>query len=325
MLDVRAHQRNRHHRHREHERDRCDHECRFSELELKLGFVTAEQFDAWVRPEDMTHPLADLKRLRHRSTSPALRERREAAGEGHAERANHSIPVARPSPDRAVASGATRGQLAAMSKLILVLSVMLAACSPVAVLNALAPRDGVITTSDIPYEPGPRHSLDVSCARQCRRAPVLVFIYGGGNWVRVEGKPRPLRQRRHGRPGHRDGHPGLSPVSPGQVPRLRRPARPRATAWTRANIARFGGDPHRIFLMGHSAGAQIATLLALDPEYLQAAGLAQRDICGVIGLAGPYDFLPLTEPLYQDIFGPEADWPRSQPIDYVTPQAPTGT
>jgi acetyl esterase/lipase len=77
-----------------------------------------------------------------------------------------------------------------------------------------------------------------------------------------------------------------------------------------------------MFFMGHSAGAQIATLLALDPAYLDAVGLSQRDVCGVIGLAGPYDFLPLTGAVYKEIFGPEAAWPRSQPINYVTPQAP---
>ena len=95
-----------------------------------------------------------------------------------------------------------------------------------------------------------------------------------------------------------------------------------AVAWTLANIRRFGGDPHRLFLMGHSAGAQIATLLALDPVYLQAQDVAPDTVCGVIGLAGPYDFLPLHDPELETIFGPEAERPRSQPINYVTPQAP---
>ena len=71
--------------------------------------------------------------------------------------------------------------------------------------------------------------------------------------------------------------------------------------------------------MGHSAGAQIATLLALDPEYLRAAGLTpERDVCGVIGLAGLYDFLPAASAEVKAVFGPEEAWPRSQPINYVT-------
>jgi acetyl esterase/lipase len=74
--------------------------------------------------------------------------------------------------------------------------------------------------------------------------------------------------------------------------------------------------------MGHSAGAQIATLLALDPVYLHAQDVAPDTVCGVVGLAGPYDFLPLHDPELETIFGPEAERPRSQPINYVTPQAP---
>jgi len=96
-----------------------------------------------------------------------------------------------------------------------------------------------------------------------------------------------------------------------------------AVAWAHANAARFGGDPHRLFLMGHSAGGQIAALLALDAGYLRSVHLSpERDVCGVIGLAAPYDFLPLETAELQAIFGPESEWPRSQPIDYVSAHAP---
>jgi acetyl esterase/lipase len=75
--------------------------------------------------------------------------------------------------------------------------------------------------------------------------------------------------------------------------------------------------------MGHSAGGQIATLLALDGSYLQADGLSpQRDVCGVIGLAGPYDFLPLHSATLKAIFGSESERQRSQPINFVSAQAP---
>ena len=75
--------------------------------------------------------------------------------------------------------------------------------------------------------------------------------------------------------------------------------------------------------MGHSAGGQIVALLALDASYLGAFNLApQRDICGVVGLAGPYDFLPLHSATLEQIFGPEAERPRSQSINFVSPQSP---
>ena len=95
----------------------------------------------------------------------------------------------------------------------------------------------------------------------------------------------------------------------------------RAAQWTAAHAAEFGADPNRLFLMGHSAGAHIAALLALDPRYLRAAG-ATPGIAGVIGLSGPYDFLPLLEADVQDMFGPPDLYPESQPINYVRSDAP---
>jgi acetyl esterase/lipase len=199
---------------------------------------------------------------------------------------------------------------------------LISACSPTAVLNALAPRDGIAVTSDIPYGDGPRHALDVYAPRETANpTPVVVFFYGG-NWdsgtkamYRFVGAVLAAR--------------GVLTVIPDYrlYPQVRFPDfiydAAGAIAWTRANAARFGGDPHRLFLMGHSAGAQIATLVALDSTYLRSVDLSpRRDVCGVIGLAGPYDFLPLHDAELQVIFGPEAERPRSQPINYVSPQAP---
>jgi acetyl esterase/lipase len=71
--------------------------------------------------------------------------------------------------------------------------------------------------------------------------------------------------------------------------------------------------------MGHSAGAYDAIMLGLDPRWLSAVGLDPgRDLRGIIGLAGPYDFLPLTSPRLQSIFGPSRQWPDTQPINHVT-------
>ena len=197
-----------------------------------------------------------------------------------------------------------------------------AACSPTAVLNALAPRDGIAVTRHIPYAGGVRHGLDVYAPQSSGMpAPVVVFFYGG-NWdsgakemYRFVGAALAAR--------------GVLTVIPDYrlYPQVRFPAfmedAAQAVAWTRANVARYGGDPRRLFFMGHSAGGQIATLLALDPTYLRSVGLSpSRNVCGVIGLAGPYDFLPLHDDELKIIFGPEAERPRSQPINYVSAQAP---
>jgi acetyl esterase/lipase len=95
----------------------------------------------------------------------------------------------------------------------------------------------------------------------------------------------------------------------------------RAAAWA-LTYARASGDEKRFFLMGHSAGAHLAALLALDPRYFSEVGVPAPPLAGVIGLSGPYDFLPLREADVQDMFGPPELYPLSQPINFVRADAP---
>ncbi len=78
------------------------------------------------------------------------------------------------------------------------------------------------------------------------------------------------------------------------------------------------GEQQPVFLMGHSAGAQIAALLSLDPALVEG----RERITGMIGLAGPYDFYPFSEDDHFDLFGPEEHYPQSQPVNFVRPDAP---
>ncbi|MEA2731474.1 MAG: hypothetical protein QOF70_5949, partial [Acetobacteraceae bacterium] len=178
---------------------------------------------------------------------------------------------------------------------------VLTACSPVAVLNALAPKAGVAETQDVRYAAGDRHQLDIYAPEGERSAPVIVFIYGGGWKDGNKGDYRFVAATLASR--------GFLTVVPDYrlFPSVRFPAFLRdnaaAVAWTKGNISRYGGDPGRIFLMGHSAGAYNVAMLTLDKQWLGADGLdADRDIAGTIGLAGPYDFLPLHDPELEDIF-----------------------
>jgi len=95
-----------------------------------------------------------------------------------------------------------------------------------------------------------------------------------------------------------------------------------AALWSAAHAKEYGGDPKRLYLMGHSAGAHLAAMVTLDPRYFAAAGQAAPPIAGVIGLSGPYDFLPLLEADVQDMFGPPPIYPESQPINFVRGDAP---
>jgi acetyl esterase/lipase len=95
-----------------------------------------------------------------------------------------------------------------------------------------------------------------------------------------------------------------------------------ATRWAAAHAENYGADPNRLYLMGHSAGAHIAALLTLDTRYLAAAGQPAPRISGLIGLSGPYDFLPLLELDVQEMFGPPSRYADSQPINFARPCAP---
>jgi acetyl esterase/lipase len=192
----------------------------------------------------------------------------------------------------------------------------LTACSPVAVLNALAPKAGVTETRDVRYAAGERHQLDIYAPEGERSAPVIVFIYAGGWKDGNKGDYRFVAATLASR--------GFLTVVPDYrlFPSVRFPAFLRdnaaAVAWTKGNISRYGGDPGRIFLMGHSAGAYNVAMLTLDKQWLGADGLdADRDIAGTIGLAGPYDFLPLHDPELEDIFAPAGDLRLSQPISFA--------
>jgi len=191
-------------------------------------------------------------------------------------------------------------------------------CKPFQALSLVARATGIAETADIPYAAGARHGLDVYSPGQAGAA-VVVFFYGGG-WATGD-------KATYRFVGASLAERGVVVVIPDYRlhPAVRFPAFEQdaaaAVAWARANAARFGGDPRRLFLMGHSAGAQIATLLALDPQYLQAEGLSQHDICGVIGLAGVYDVLPPTRQM-RAIFGRRTTWARWQPVNHVSPEAP---
>lgn len=93
-----------------------------------------------------------------------------------------------------------------------------------------------------------------------------------------------------------------------------------ATAWVAENIEAYGGDKDRIYLAGHSAGAHLAAMTLLDRNRLSPS--QHQQIAGFIGLAGPYDFLPLTEHYQEVLFGPPENYQRTQPIHYVTGAEP---
>ncbi len=94
-----------------------------------------------------------------------------------------------------------------------------------------------------------------------------------------------------------------------------------AVAWVQQHAQEFGGDPHRVVLMGHSAGAHTAAFLALNRDFLAKRGAKLEWIAGLVGLSGPYVLAPNTRALNRIFAAPwgESDW---QPVRFVTSQAP---
>ena len=203
---------------------------------------------------------------------------------------------------------------------VLVLTWLLSSCSGPGLLNAVAPSQGITVTTGVSYGEGPRHKLDLYKPAQAH-APVVVFLYGG-SWKSGD-------RSTYGFAGSAFADRGFLTVVPDYrvYPEVRYPAfiddAAAAVAWTKAHIAEYGGDPDRVFLIGHSAGAQIAAMLTLDKAFLGRVGLdPDRDVAGMIGLAGPYDFLPLNDPDLDDIFAPAGELRKTQPIHYARAGAP---
>lgn len=149
-------------------------------------------------------------------------------------------------------------------------------------------------------------------------APVIVFFHGGG-WVKGT-------RGEYGWAARAYASKGFVVVVPDyrKVPQVRFPAfiedGADAVRWTKDNIARFGGDPERIAVAGHSAGGHIVAMLTLDPQWLAKAG-APGAIKAAVGLSGPYDFYPFTGRAIAAM----SAWPRpqeTQPLAYARKDAP---
>lgn len=213
-----------------------------------------------------------------------------------------------------MASAGRRGLLASA---VAFATAPLAGCSWTGVLAAATPSDAR-EHADLPFGDDPRQRLDVYVpAGQPPAAgwPVVVFFYGGswngGSRSTYRFVGRALASR------------GMLAVIPDYrvYPQVRYPEflrdGARALSWTCRQLGGYGGDPARLVVAGHSAGAYNAAMLALDPRWCAEAGVPPGALAGFCGLAGPYDFLPIGNPDVKPVFF-HPDYPAgSQPIDHA--------
>jgi acetyl esterase/lipase len=194
-----------------------------------------------------------------------------------------------------------------------------AACGP-RLLNALVPNDGYEVERDLAYGGDPRQRLDIYLPDgRAGPTPVVVFFYGG-RWQSGEKADFRFVGQALAARGFIAAIPDYRRYPAVHFPRFVEDGAA-ALAWLRDNVVQRGGDADAIHLMGHSAGAHIAALLAHDHRYLAAAGVRQDSIRSFVGLAGPYDFLPFDDRTLEQIFA-VADLATTQPISFAAQAAP---
>lgn len=216
------------------------------------------------------------------------------------------------------------GRLTRRLSLAAIGSALTAACAPLSLFATLTPKDPAARGArNVAFGPEPHQRLDVYAPRQVQgqaSLPVAVFFYGG-SWDTG-------RRQDYGWVGQALASRGFVAVLPdyGLYPEVRYPGFledcARSVRWAQDHAAEFGGDPNRIVLTGHSAGAYNAAMVALDRRYLSAAGVDPKHIKALAGLSGPYDFLPLTDPIAERTFGEAADLSATQPTSFVTADSP---
>ncbi len=198
---------------------------------------------------------------------------------------------------------------------------LLAGCSGFSyfVANAPASFGSFHRSADLVYGQEARQRLDVFAPKEAGIHPLVVFFYGGswsqGNKSQYAFVGAALAAR------------GYVTVIPDYrlYPQVRFPTfledSAQAVAWARQHAREFGGDPERIVLMGHSAGAHMAAMLALNSSYLESAGVPPHSIVGLVGLSGPYALDPNTDTLrtiFSSPYTPD-DW---QPVHFASDRAP---
>ena len=205
-----------------------------------------------------------------------------------------------------------------------VVASLAAACSPLGLLNAVGPRDGGVrrVARDLEYGSNPRQRFDIyapGAASAASPLPVLVFFYGGG-WDS----------------GSKDVYGWAAQALAARgfvvavadyrlVPEVLFPVfiedAAAATARVAEVAAEYGGDPNRLGVIGHSAGAHLAMMITLDRRYMAAVGKPDL-IKAAAGLAGPYDFLPFDVPASVNAFGQAPDPEQTQPLYFARADAP---
>lgn len=203
-------------------------------------------------------------------------------------------------------------------------SLATAACSSLlfGAANLPAAFGDYTRVQDVAYGAADREKLDVyapSGFRATDARPIVVFFYGG-SWSEGSKDQYKFVGATLAEAGYVVAIPDYRLYPEVVFPELMEDGA-RAVAWVKAHATEYGGDPAQMFLMGHSAGAHMAALLAVEPSYLREAGMDRGLIKGLIGLSGPYALVP-GDPKMHAIFGPPYTPANWQPVAHVSADDP---
>jgi len=181
---------------------------------------------------------------------------------------------------------------------------------------------------DVAYGPHPEQRLDIYLPADAAAAPLLIFVHGGGWSVGDKGQYEVV--------GNRLAHEGIVTMMANYrlSPAVQHPTHAQdvaqAIGWGYRHAAEYGADPERLCLMGHSSGAHLAALVALEPSYLAAEGMdisAVRRVIGVSGVAYDLDETyaeMCVAPFFTPVFGEDCSrWKLAAPLQYIEPTSPS--
>jgi acetyl esterase/lipase len=177
---------------------------------------------------------------------------------------------------------------------------------------------------DVAFHPGMAPRLDVYALAEGDGHPVLIFVHGG-SWKDYDKNIfAPVAQKLLP-----EGMVVVIPdytVHPDATYEQMAREVAAAIAWTLENAAHYGGDPQRVVVAGHSAGAHLIGLAVMDLRYLEALGHSSDDICGWIGLSGVYDIQVeydywlekgTTPQVILEVMGGQQNFEQASPLSYV--------
>jgi acetyl esterase/lipase len=191
---------------------------------------------------------------------------------------------------------------------------------PIELVNKSVSTAGLAITRNIAYGPAPRERMDVYRPAGASGLPVIVFFYGG-SWQWGHRADYQFAAALLAKRGFVVAVPDYRLYPEVKFPDFLTDCAA-AVVYMIKNAAAHGGQAGQVFLAGHSAGAYNAVSLALNGAYLESQGSGPDAIAGVVGLAGPYDFLPLRDKVIKDIFSPPSDIRLTQPITFAREGAP---